>query len=142
VSLTESTLANNFAIGGNGGGEASFPFRDPGYGGGAYGAAFFNLDGTVALVNSTIADNSLVGGQNKELFGDVGPTGGAIFNLAYGNFTDGTPASAALTLANDILAGTQGGSDLGNGQGVWWDSNLADKNNTGNGDTATVALLG
>src|SRR5262249_15818527 len=60
-----------------------------GSGGAGVGGAIFNLNGTVNLTNDTIAAN----------------TGGALYNLAFGNaLHTGAAVSAVATINNTILA--------------------------------------
>jgi hypothetical protein len=109
VQMTDCTLAYNGAFGGNGG-----PGGNDGTTGGAggfgYGGALFNLMGQVVIADSTLDANWAVDGGTLNL-SDSGPAGegGAVYNLAIGNWIP--PADASLTLYNSILADSTG-SDL------------------------------
>jgi hypothetical protein len=90
VTSTNSTFTQNTATGGAGAGAGS------GLGGG-----IFNLNGNVVVINSTLVGNSVVAGAGS---GGTA-TGGAIYNLAYGNdIATGGATSATLSLTNSILA--------------------------------------
>jgi hypothetical protein len=58
-------------------------------------------------MSSTLADNIVAQGDS-----DTSGSGGAIFNINYGKNVDGSVTFTSVTLANSILAGTQGGDDL------------------------------
>jgi hypothetical protein len=98
VTITNSTFANNNAVGGEG---ESFFFNNSGCG---FGGAIFNLNGTVNIASSTLAGNTVASGAAN---------GGALYNLAYDSATART---ATAVLVNSILAGTTGGMDLVNDQ--------------------------
>ncbi len=141
-----SGASGGFGGGGGGaGGQASQAFRGSGgfaagaggsgYGGGGGGAglggAVFNLDGTVTLTNSTLANDTALGGQgglggqngvagnglggavfnlngnvtvlNSTLSGNTAQGGGAVYNL-------GDTGTAAVTINNSILANTANGA--------------------------------
>jgi hypothetical protein len=104
LSVINSTLSGNSAIGGSGGG--------PGGGGSGFGGAIFNLNGGVTITLSTIAGNTVVAGSG----GTSGSANGdALYNLAYGNnIQDGSASSATVTLVNSILAGSGAAADLVN----------------------------
>ena len=89
VIITNSTLADNSAIGGSGG-ATLFSSGHAGTSGSGLGGAVFNRGGSITLVNSTLADNTAT-------------AGGALFVLGDGTSGDGT---ATLQLTNTILAGT------------------------------------
>jgi len=96
VFVTNSTLAGNLAIGGNGGSGAS--------NGSGYGGAIFNLNGSVSTLNATIASNTAPQG------------GGAIYSLGdNGVATQSGPALpgtvASITLNNTIMAGSTDGAN-------------------------------
>jgi hypothetical protein len=130
LTITNSTLTGNYALGGGAG-----LFFNPdgtvaaiaevalnlGTGGQGLGGAVFNRDGTVVLVNSTIAGNTVSGGT---------PQGGAVFNL-----TDAAGQNATLFLFNSILANTSGGNDVQNEQ----DAGTATVNGA---STALTTLIG
>ncbi|MFB2894946.1 DUF4347 domain-containing protein, partial [Aerosakkonemataceae cyanobacterium BLCC-F50] len=97
VTLTNSTLSGNTAVGGN-----STFFSDSGSG---FGAALFNLNGNVTINNSTLAFNTNKAGTG----GFSAQAGGAVYNLAYDS---STVVNATLTLNNTIISNTTGGSDL------------------------------
>jgi hypothetical protein len=104
VQVTNSTLANNSAVGGsyvtNGFG---------GDGGDGYGGAIFNLDGSVQLTFDTIAANTVTAGSGSTANGLA--DGGALYNLAYGNnYATGAGVTASVTLDNSILSGSTNGS--------------------------------
>ena len=91
ATITNSTIANNTASGGSGANNGQ------GLGGG-----LFNVDGSVTLLQDTIAFNT------------VSTDGGSVYNLAFGNFVSGVPggpqSTASLTIYNSILAGSTGGT--------------------------------
>lgn len=99
VTLVNSTLANNNAVGGSGG---SLYFNNSGA---AMGGAIFNLNGTVNVTNSTLAGNSTSGA--------FGNGGGALYNLAYDS---STAQNATVILVNSILGQNTGGMDVVNDQ--------------------------
>jgi hypothetical protein len=80
------------------------------------GGAIFNLNGSVAATNSTLAGNSVTQGSRDPLNGPAAnqTEGGAVCNIAYGNdiLTGGT-VTATLTLVNTILADSTGASVTG-----------------------------
>jgi hypothetical protein len=82
--IVNSTLAGNSVTGGSAGGFRSGP-------GASLGSAVFNRNGSVDIVNSTIARNTSNG------YPWLGAT---VYNLA-----DGAGATATLTLSNSIVAG-------------------------------------
>ncbi len=140
--------SHNGGFGGGGGSGA--PFADAGaggFGGGAgstsgsggggagLGGAILNDQGSVSIVNSTLAENSAVGGTGAtagqglggavfNLNGSVsadsatiaGNTGGGVYNLGYLGDDSGDPSGhtyvASTVLTNSILANSTGGSDL------------------------------
>jgi hypothetical protein len=103
IIVLNSTLTNNGAAGGDGAWHLAGT-QAPSGAGSAFGGAIFNLDGTVRLTNDTIAGNNLDGGG-----GSGGRTDGyQLYNLA--DSLDGKTVTAALTLANTILAGAPGDS--------------------------------
>ncbi len=91
VSFSNSTISGNFAIGGAGGtrysGNASGGEAGKGLGGGV-----FNLNGTLTVNNSTLANNTAAQG------------GGGLYNLA------AFEGSATLNLNSTIVADTAGGA--------------------------------
>jgi hypothetical protein len=108
VTITNSTLTGNAALGGAGqrGGTG-------GVGGDGLGGAVFNLDGTVTARNATLDSNTVTAGPGDK--GSGSAAGGAVYNLALGNNPQtGSAISATLTLANSILADSTGGVDLVN----------------------------
>jgi hypothetical protein len=123
LTMTDCTLTENTAQGGNGGdGNSADNFGDAGVagnGGSAYGAAVFNLNGSVSLADDTLDSNHVRGGVsgmavNASVFQvDAAADGGAVYNLAYGNnILTGGGTSASVTLFNSILADSTGGVDL------------------------------
>ena len=71
----------------------------------------FNLNGSVTIDFSTLAGNFLAG--NNGAGDDNGPEDGTVYSLAYGNkIQDGTASSAALTIHNSIVHGTQADGGL------------------------------
>lgn len=68
------------------------------------GGVLFNMQGTATLVNSTLADDSAVGGQASDTSGDAQGVGGAIFNL------NGSVSATNTTIVGDNPAsgGTSG----------------------------------
>lgn len=97
VSISDSTLAGNSAVGGPAG-TINSPHSGAGDG---LGGAVFNVDGSLSVSGSTIAANTASGGS---------PAGGGVYSLAFGNtITSGAPTSAAVTFAGSILFGNIGG---------------------------------
>jgi predicted outer membrane repeat protein len=139
VTVINSTLTGNSAIGGS-----SIAAGNGAFGGSGYGGAIFNLDGSIALTLVTDANNTVTAGS-----GDTGnglADGGALYNLAYGNnYATGKAVTATATLSNSILAGTIGGTfDLVNqevdGSGSQNTGNSA--NVTGSDPNIIVAISG
>ncbi len=97
LSILNSTLSGNAAMGGNG----SSIFGFTGGAGRSYGGGLFNLDGTVSLINVTIASNTIAAGTGENPDAD----GGAVFTLAISN-------PAPLSMKNCILADSVGGVDV------------------------------
>jgi hypothetical protein len=108
VSCVNCTFTANTAMGGDGG-----PGADGGEGD---GAAFFNLGGSLTLHDVTVAQNTIAAGKG----GTGQKHGGAVYSLAYGNniITNGAAVIATLTLDNNILSNTIGGSDFYNTVGA------------------------
>ncbi len=75
------------------------------------GGAIFNLNGSVMLLNSTLAGNTVVAGDSGGLGGGAA-AGGALYNLRY--TLDATIPDATVVLQNSILADSIGGVDLFN----------------------------
>ncbi len=95
VTITDSTITGNAAIGGDslGGG-----------GGGGLGGGIFNYEGSVTLTNVTDVGNVVATGTGG---GAAGPAdGGAVYSMAISRPNGG--ASAHVTLANSILASAVG----------------------------------
>ncbi|WP_165227349.1 Ig-like domain repeat protein [Aquisphaera insulae] len=106
LSIVNSTIASNQAVGGN----ATWAAQP----GGAFGGGVFNLNGAVTLVNATFAGNTATSGFH---YGSgTGQTavladGLDVYNLAFGRewregaeFTKGGPVTATIRLANSLLA--------------------------------------
>jgi hypothetical protein len=139
IALSDSTLSGNFALGGNGSisksvnGTGGIPL--PGFASG--GGARFEAGSTADIVNSTIADNQAIGGQNTSN-SPVAAGGGLFFDKSSsGNFTNVTvvgnqanpsptgqgstsgggidnanlPAEGIVTLVNTLVA--DNGANLG-----------------------------
>jgi hypothetical protein len=108
VSCVNCTFTANTAQGGDGG-----PGADGGEGD---GGAFFNLGGSLTLHDVTVAKNTIAAGKG----GTGQKHGGAVYSLAYGNniITSGAAVIATLTLDNNILSNTIGGSDFYNTVGA------------------------
>lgn len=98
VTITNSTLTGNDAVGGTAGSGTTGSSSGRGLGG-----AVFNRDGNITITNSTLAGNTVSGSGAND--------GGALFNLS-----DTVGQSATVALLNSILSGTTGGSDLGEQQ--------------------------
>jgi hypothetical protein len=100
VTITNSTLANNTARGGNTNTTGSAG------GGSGYGGAIFNLNGTVTLQHATVAGNTVRAGDGDT---DGQADGGSIYSIAYGNdiFTPNTPVAARVNVLHSILADSQ-----------------------------------
>lgn len=110
VTIANSTLVANVALGGKGG-----------YGGSGFGGGIFNLNGTLTLTNATVAGNSVGGGALWGIiFSDATPgaaAGGALYNLSLDVGTATPTQNAGVHLANSILADTlDGANDVVNNQ--------------------------
>ncbi|MBY0526820.1 MAG: hypothetical protein K2R98_25735, partial [Gemmataceae bacterium] len=118
VTITNSTLANNAAQGGDGGDAGlGFPNGAPGGGGISSGGAFYLVSGTVNLFNVTIADNRLVastGGGTGDPF--AAPFGAPQGGFGGGGFNSGGTVNAVNSLfARSVAAGPSGSPASGNG---------------------------
>lgn len=103
VTIVNSTLTNNNAVGGDAPGYYSSGVGD------ALGGAVFNLNGSVALTNDTIAYNNLKAYTYSGTGYWYGKTDGyQVYNLS--DSLDGKTAKATLTVANTILAGAASGA--------------------------------
>ena len=98
ISLTNVTLADNTAQGGNGG--AGGASSNGGYGGAGYGGGLFNNGGTVTSVNSTLAFNTVIGGSGAGSTTGTA-TGGALYTLG-----ESASNPSGISLTNTILADT------------------------------------
>jgi hypothetical protein len=97
LTLTNSTLAENEARGGNG-------YED----GSGAGGGIFNLDGTVTLLFSTLADNLTL---DDYKFGAGAVSGdNDLYNLTYDTSPSSTPQPATVTIQDSILADNTPGS--------------------------------
>ncbi|MEZ5591792.1 MAG: hypothetical protein R3F53_14200 [Gammaproteobacteria bacterium] len=109
TTIENSTLSGNVASGGSSGGAPS-PYGGynlplgSGFAGDGLGGAIFNLSGSVTITSSTIAENTVEGGQSTNA-AQVGTGDGAIYNLGDG-------ATATLVLTNTLVADTLGGDDV------------------------------
>ena len=92
VTITNSTLADNAAIGGAGGPALGTGFA--GHAGTALGGAVFSRGGTLIVTASTIADNAAAAGGGAFLLGD-GSLGGGV---------------ATASVNDTIIAGSNGGA--------------------------------
>ncbi|MHB1423778.1 MAG: DUF4214 domain-containing protein [Gemmataceae bacterium] len=137
-----STAGGNVGQGGFGAGAGN---GSAGGGGLGAGGALFDMYGTTTLINCTLADNLVEGGQGSSGSGggagyggavfnldatlnvvtstlaDNGATGaatggGAIYNLAMGTNSTGTGVPSSVTLTDSILADSAGSNDLVNDQ--------------------------
>ncbi|MFO0811347.1 MAG: choice-of-anchor Q domain-containing protein [Gemmataceae bacterium] len=114
--MQDLTLAGGLARG--------FNSRRGGASGSGYGGAVFNLNGSLTVVNSTLAGNT-VGGANA--------AGGALYSLGLDGVrasavpgqtaTIGTASGAQATLVNSLFANTAGGTDIVNNNGTVAGSN-------------------
>src|SRR5262245_38549057 len=91
--VTNSTVASNQAIGGNG---AAGPFGGTEKGGNANGGGIYSTAGTLTLTHATLATNSAIGGMGGA---NGAGSGGGVFN------TNGS------VLVNTILANSPSGSN-------------------------------
>jgi hypothetical protein len=108
ATLVNCTLFANSAFGGH-------AVVGSGIAGQGFGGAIFNLDGQLTLTNDTVDGNIAEGAS--------GSSGGAVYNLAYGNdIPTGKPVTATLVLNNNILANSNALFDLSstaiNGKGT------------------------
>jgi hypothetical protein len=92
VTITNSTLAANSAIGGSGGAANG---GQPAAGGQGLGGAIFNFNGQITVVSSTLAQNV------------ASDDGGGIDNLGYDS---STLRAASVTLSNSIVFGSTDGA--------------------------------
>ena len=98
VVLLNVTATGNAANGGAGAASCS-----PACDGSGLGAVLFNLNGAVTIDFSTLAGNSL---SNSN--GGASPEDGSVYSLVFGNdIVAGSATSAALTIHNSIVHGTQ-----------------------------------
>ncbi|CEF49335.1 unnamed protein product, partial [uncultured bacterium] len=118
LTIVNSTLTGNSAIGGHGGDAPALTGfgLTGGNGGDGLGGALFSLDGAVTIYNATLAGNTVTGGAAGagETAGAAGSfAGGAVYNLAFGHRIDtGADVSANMTLYNSIFANSVGGVDV------------------------------
>jgi hypothetical protein len=110
VTVSDSTLSGNNALGGAGGVANGAP--DGGAGGG-YGGAVFNVNGSLSVSGSTIASNTATAGIGTP--GAAASGGGGVYSLALGNtITSDSATTASVAIAGSILygnAGASGGED-------------------------------
>ena len=135
VSISDSTLAGNAALGGLGARLLSSGYVF-GFGGSGFGGAIFNRDGTVTLANSTLAGNAVLRGFTDAVPARSGSSaGGAVYNLH-------AAGPAILNLTNSILAGSLGAADgFNNGGTVTGDHNLIQDNSGNTGIPSSVILV-
>jgi hypothetical protein len=97
VTVADSTLAGNSALGGPGDGVVP----DDGSAGDGLGGAVFNLDGSLTVTGSTIAGNVASGGLTS--------AGGGLFSIAFGDtIKDGAATSASVRIAGSIIFANPG----------------------------------
>jgi hypothetical protein len=99
--MTNSTLSGNRAIGGKGG-DAPPLGAVGGDGGDGLGAAVFNLDGSVVLVNVSVVSNTVHAGGLG--LGSTPPFNGSLGNAEGGVYNYNLNGTARLTLTNALLA--------------------------------------
>ena len=100
VTVADSTLSDNSAIGGPGDGVVPVD----GSAGDGLGGAVFNLDGSLTVNGSTIAGNVASGGS--------APAGGGLFSLAFGNtITNGAATRASVSIAGSIIFANTGAQE-------------------------------
>jgi hypothetical protein len=128
---------NNYGKGGFGGGDGGYQYWAQGFGGGGagMGGAVFNRGGTVTIENSTLTNNSAVGGDAPGYYSSgVGDAlGGAVFNL-----------NGSVTLTNDTVVGNNLKSYTYSGTGYWYGkydgSQVYNLSNSLDTQTATATL--
>ena len=97
VTVSNSTLSGDTAIGGSGGESHGAA----GHSGDGLGGAIFNVDGSLAVSGATIANNQASGGS---------PAGGGVYSLAYGSNIETAAATAAsVSISGSILYGNTPG---------------------------------
>ncbi|MFO0825891.1 MAG: choice-of-anchor Q domain-containing protein [Gemmataceae bacterium] len=107
VTITNSTIFNNTAKGGDGGAANA---------GQGLGGGVFNRNGTLTILNSTISGNGgLNGGQNVFNLGDAGGTGTAIINNTI--IGQANNAGSSTSTVTDFVSQTNGGSQASSGLG-------------------------
>ncbi|OWK43777.1 choice-of-anchor Q domain-containing protein [Fimbriiglobus ruber] len=106
--LGGTVVAANTTISGNTakGGDAAAPGAGAGSG---YGGGIFNLNGAVTLTNVTDAANTVSAGAGA---GAGQAAAGALYNLSLNVGTATAGQTAAVTLANSILANSTGGASI------------------------------
>ncbi|MFO0575790.1 MAG: hypothetical protein U1A78_17475 [Polyangia bacterium] len=136
LTVVNSTLVDNAAVGGSGGTGASM--GNDGQGGSGLGGAIFVLDGTASLVHATLARNGVMGG------GGAGEAaGGALYSLGFGRSPlDGSEVKAAVSLRNSVLTASQGGSDVVSRREVARGATSAAADGTGKNFISTAASTG
>ena len=98
VTIANSTITGNTAVGGEGNGDSQQ--------GGGFGGGVFNLNGTLTLTNVTFANNVVSNG----IFGGANVAeGGAVYNLSINVGADTPTQTATVTVANSILANSRVG---------------------------------
>uniref|UniRef100_UPI0028F3EE27 choice-of-anchor Q domain-containing protein n=1 Tax=Paludisphaera soli TaxID=2712865 RepID=UPI0028F3EE27 len=101
VTILNSTLSQNVASGGSGGGSADSPSSKNGQSGSGFGGGVFNLNGVVNVVNSTLAGNGVGYALGAGAPGQM--SGAAVYCIAMGLTPEGGQAAATVNLGNSIL---------------------------------------
>ena len=114
ITLTNSTISGNSAVGGLRGELAASAFGQPGVAGSGFGGGVFNLNGTIEVLSSTLSGNMATNGGAAVGTG----AGGGVFNLAHATAAASgiTATAATLTLQNTIVANSVATSDVANEQ--------------------------
>jgi hypothetical protein len=113
VTLTNCTIAGNFATGGNG--------ARGGSGGSGFGGGIFSLNGSITMTYDTIADNTCTAGAGTGA--TLGTADGlGVYTMAddltvsLGSTNTSVPAQAAMTVNNSIIADNVGVVGAGTGR--------------------------
>jgi hypothetical protein len=144
VTITNSTLAANSALGGKGT-----------TGGSGFGGALFNLNGNLTLINDTLASNTVAGGSAIRVdpvqIGSGGSAdGGALYTLgmdgvvaSVGGPAIGAAADASVNAVNTLFANTPVGADLVDNNSTFSGSNnlASQSTNLPTGVTASSTAL-